>query len=486
MLVGCDSSTPNTGSNGGTTNTTTTGSTTNTNTVADPADTAAYGNWSQWSPASTTNTSVMTINQTRTRSCSVSVNGIVDNPAATCSGNSGETRSITNPAYIDTGSDPADPADTAAYGNWSQWSPASITNTSVMTINQTRTRICAVTVNGNADNPARTCIGNSSETRTIANPNYLESGSGSANLIVSSFTASPTSVLTNAQIELDYTVRNSGSASSELATLSYYSSSNSNITTSDTKIGERNIIALSPGGESSFSNNTFNAPATAGTYYYGACVTESNTTNCSDGATISVSVSVGIPDLTISSFTVSNTTPTPGQSISLNATVRNSGTLTSASTTLRYYRSTNASITASDTPVGTDTVSSLAAGNTGNESINISVPSSAGTYYYGACVVSVSNETDISNNCSTGASVVVAISGNGGDNSTDCVVVNNTITIAEGSQCTFTASIVSTYNLSSFNNTSAGTSISCSGGKVRLGGITTTTLTLNGLTVVCG
>ena len=35
---------------------------------------------------------------------------------------------------------------------------------------QTRMRDCSVMVNGNTDDPAPTCSGNSSETRTIANP----------------------------------------------------------------------------------------------------------------------------------------------------------------------------------------------------------------------------------------------------------------------------------------------------------------------------
>ena len=114
-----------------------------------------------------------------------------------------------------------------------------------------------------------------------------DSGGGSSNLTVSAFSASPSSVSTNASIKLDYTVRNSGDASSELSTLTYYRSSDSNITTSDTKISDRNIIALSAGGQTSYSSNAFNAPATAGTYYYGACVAGS----CSTGAQVVVTSS---------------------------------------------------------------------------------------------------------------------------------------------------------------------------------------------------
>ena len=141
------------------------GSTTATN----PPDAANWSAWSQWTPASNTDTSVTTINQTRTRSCAVTVNGDADSPAPTCSGSSSETRSITNTAYID-----PDPADTATWSVWSQWTPANNTDTSVIDLVQSRMRTCDVKVNGTADSPAPTCSGSAnqiqSQTRTIVNP----------------------------------------------------------------------------------------------------------------------------------------------------------------------------------------------------------------------------------------------------------------------------------------------------------------------------
>ena len=70
------------------------------------------------------------------------------------------------------------PADTASWSSWSQWSPASTTDTSVMSIDQVRTRSCPVTVNGSADIPAPSCVGSSSETRSITNTAYIDSGPG--------------------------------------------------------------------------------------------------------------------------------------------------------------------------------------------------------------------------------------------------------------------------------------------------------------------
>ena len=118
-------------------------------------------------------------------------------------------------------------------------------------------------------------------------------------------------------------------------------------------------------------------------------------------------------DLIVESPSVSDSTLTPGQSFTLRATVRNSGTGSATSTTLRYYLSSNATIATSDTEVGKDSVSGLFESGTSADSISLTAPSSAGTYYYGACVASVSGESNTDNNCSDGVHVTVS-SGSGG------------------------------------------------------------------------
>ena len=79
----------------------------------------------------------------------------------------------------------------------------------------------------------------------------------------------------------------------------------------------------------------------------------------------------------------------------------------SPATTLHYYRSTDATVTTSDTEVGTDAVGALLASGTSAESIDLTVPSTTGTYYYGACVDAVAGESDTTNNCSTSVQVDV-------------------------------------------------------------------------------
>ena len=77
----------------------------------------------------------------------------------------------------------------------------------------------------------------------------------------------------------------------------------------------------------------------------------------------------------------------------------NAGDGESAATTLRYYRSTDATITTSDTEVRTDAVGALAASGISAQSISLTAPATAGAHYYGACVDTVTDEFDTTNNC---------------------------------------------------------------------------------------
>ena len=235
---------------------------------------------------------------------------------------------------------------------------------------------------------------------------------GTPDLIISSRSVSDSTLTTGASFTLNATVRNQGDGTAASTTLFYYRSTDSTISSADTSVGNNSVVSLAASTTSSESIS-LTAPGSAGTYYYGACVnsvsTESDTSNnCSTGVAVTVSLTPQPPDLIVSSRSVSDSTLTTGDSFTLNATVLNQGTGTAASTTLTYYRSTNSTISSADTSVGTDSVSSLAASATSPESIFLIAPGSAGTYYYGACVDSVSAESDTSNNCSTGVAVTVS------------------------------------------------------------------------------
>ena len=115
------------------------------------------------------------------------------------------------------------------------------------------------------------------------------------------------------------------------------------------------------------------------------------------------------PDLAVGPASASPASAAPGAQLGLSATVRNDGDGASAATTLRWYRSANATISRSDAEVGTDDVDALAAGGTSDESLGLQAPADAGTYHYGACADPVAGETDSGNNCSAAASVTITV-----------------------------------------------------------------------------
>ena len=113
------------------------------------------------------------------------------------------------------------------------------------------------------------------------------------------------------------------------------------------------------------------------------------------------------PDLVVASPSVSDSRPAAGATFALSATVRNGGDGDSPATTLRYYRSADATVTTSDAEVGTDAVAALAASGRASASMDLTAPSTPGRYYYGACVDAVAGESDATNNCSTSVQVDV-------------------------------------------------------------------------------
>ena len=236
-----------------------------------------------------------------------------------------------------------------------------------------------------------------------------------ADLIVERATVSDFSPTAGGRFSLSATVRNQGGGdTSEWTRLRFYQSEDAMISTGDSEIGKWTISPLKASASQEKTLRFLRIPLDGGTYYYGACVEpvsgEDDTgNNCSIGVTIAVSG----PDLIVESPAVSENSPAPGEAFDLRATVRNQGGGDAASsTTLQYYRSSDAAITSSDTVVGTDFVKQLAASESAEESISLNAPSTAGTYYYGACVDALANESSDRNNCSLGVLVAVGQTGN--------------------------------------------------------------------------
>ena len=178
------------------------------------------------------------------------------------------------------------------------------------------------------------------------------------------------------------------------------------------------------------------------------------------GTTVGPPPPSGTPDLIVESPSVNDNTMTTGQSFTLRATVRNQGSASSGSTTLRYYRSSDATISTDDVEVGTDGVSSLSAGGTSAESISLNAPSGAGTYFYGACVDNVSGESNTGNNCSSGVSVTVSGGGGGASNLGAC---RAGLVVRPDQRCTVSGGAFRNIGGGCFNYTPFGTGRFCSG-----------------------
>ena len=219
---------------------------------------------------------------------------------------------------------------------------------------------------------------------------------------------SETTLTSGDSFVLTATVRNGGNIASAATTLHFYRSDDRAISTADMEVGTDAVSALAP-SETSSKMISLTAPSTSGTYYYGACVDyvsgESNSrNNCS--LAVQVTVRAILPDLTVESPSVSNKTPASGDSFEFTATVRNQGLSASTATTLRYYRSENNTISSGDTEVGMEAVSALSVDETVSATVSLPAPSTEGTYYYGACVDSVSGgEISTENNCSSAVTV---------------------------------------------------------------------------------
>ncbi len=205
------------------------------------------------------------------------------------------------------------------------------------------------------------------------------------------------------------TAKNQGLSDAPSTTMRYYRSSNATISTGDVQLGTDPVTALASGATSAESlgaTTTF----TDGTHYVGACVdTVTGESPTSNQCSTSVQITVTSSDLVVISPRVSDSTLTPGQSFTIYATAKNQGTGSSSSTTMRYYRSTNSTITTFDTELGTDYVTGLAPTGTSAESRGTTAPTADGTYWVGACVDAVSNESVTNNQCSTGVQITVVL-----------------------------------------------------------------------------
>ena len=187
-------------------------------------------------------------------------------------------------------------------------------------------------------------------------------------------------------------VYNQGTGPAASANLSYYRSTDRTISTSsDTLIGT-DVVDPVPVSETRAESLSRTAPSRTGTYYYYVCVVpvagESDIlNNCSQAFPATVLERTS-PDLVASVTSVGDDGIIySGAEYKVRVGVRNYGNATSASTTLRFYRSDDRTISRDDDPLDSVTLEPLAPGASVDKEITITALRTPNTanYYYG-CV----------------------------------------------------------------------------------------------------
>ena len=253
-----------------------------------------------------------------------------------------------------------------------------------------------------------------------------------SDLIVESVSVSKTTVTTGERFQLNARIWNQGKAASSATTLHYYLSTDESISTEDTAVASDSVASLLGRGKHPTRrrvemSETLTAPDTPGVHYYGVCIAgatnESDTSNnCSQAIAMTVESpppppaasqeTVRLPrpegpDLTIIAGRVDRSTIKVGEGVRLHITLENRGRQSAAATTIRYYRSSDATISTEDTELRAATVGQIGAGQRIATWSLLPSPTSLGVYYYGARVDGVASEMDTSNNASDAYEITV-------------------------------------------------------------------------------
>ena len=183
---------------------------------------------------------------------------------------------------------------------------------------------------------------------------------GAADLVIDSVRAGNTTVNPSENFRLTAVVRNQGKSTATPTVLHYYLSTDDTISATDMLITTLNMAALAADA-SSEPWAQLTAPEAPGTYYYGVCIDavggESDTTN---NCSVAVAVTVEGADLMIDGTPqVSKTTLALGETFQIETRIWNQGRAASATTTLRYYLSTDETISPEDTEIDSDHVDAL-------------------------------------------------------------------------------------------------------------------------------
>jgi len=198
----------------------------------------------------------------------------------------------------------------------------------------------------------------------------------------------PSSTTVGSSIQFNYQVKNQGTASAGYSNTYFYLSPDLNIDSTDIYLGYDYVSGIAAGSYSQESATlTIGSNVNPGNYYLiyyvdgDGYVNESNENNNGFGDLITIN-SAGNPDLIIQNAT-SPTSASVGSTIQVSYGVKNQGVGSAVATTTKFYLSTDATFSTNDVLLGSDAVSSIAAGAYSSETSSILIANSiaAGNYY---------------------------------------------------------------------------------------------------------
>ncbi len=203
-------------------------------------------------------------------------------------------------------------------------------------------------------------------------------------LIVSSMTA-PSTAGADVDILVTDTTKNQGTGSSLPSNTGFYLSANLSLDGTDVWLASRPVVSLGPGVTNQISTTVHIPPSTGvGLYYVLAKADWEGTVpeNIeSNNVRASGVIRIG-PDLIVSTV-VAPATAGAGATIDVSHTTTNQGAGGSATSTTRFYLSTNAALDGSDQLMGSRSVPLLTPGASASFTTPVTVPATTagGTYY---------------------------------------------------------------------------------------------------------
>ena len=187
-----------------------------------------------------------------------------------------------------------------------------------------------------------------------------------------------------ANITVNDTTKNNGASASGTSVTNFYLSTNSTYDAGDTPLGSRNVPALAAGATNAGTTNVTIPAGTATGQWYILAQADALNTNTETNETNNLTVLIARigPDLHISSLS-GGTNVGSGGPLSISETTRNAGGGSAGASTTRYYLSTNSSLDASDTVLGSRSVAALVSTGTSVLASTLTVPAglATGTYY---------------------------------------------------------------------------------------------------------